>query len=253
MQPKKSDRTRASSRHSSRRASKALIAPLALFFVALTMIAAPQTAEALDFDFGVGISFKGGVQMSGTPEEDKATLDGQRVNALYPGFFGVGYGVGGFIEARFINLVGLELGFTYEESEGEGDINERTMTISTEDLIVSLHARVVTPGEIARFMFGIGPEFVVPMGADISDEVNRPFQVEDERDITTYLGLAIGAEIDAVYVRIPIEIRYRVNPGFGDTYDNRLTSNGTFKPNWQHQGLVMVGLQYYLDVWSMIE
>lgn len=221
----------------------------------LILCALPGSAHAIDFGVGVGISVKGGVQFGGTDEPDKEVYDGQAVpGVVYPGWFGVGYGIGGFIEGRLFDLFGLELGFTYEESSGEGDLNDQPITLTTQDLIVSLHARIATPGFV-KFVFGIGPDFVVPLGAGVETDIPFDFQAR-ERNLTTALGVALGAEIDAVFVRVPIELRFRYTP-MGDNYDDRFAEMPTpnrhvYRNNWNYQGMVMVGLQYYLDVWSLL-
>ncbi len=201
--------------------------------------------------FDVMVSLKGGPNFNGITEESKATYKGFPADLPYPGFFGVGGGLGLYVEPRLMKLVGLELGLTWESASASGKINGQEVTLNTSDLIIPLHLRVATPG-LVQVLFGIGVDFVVPLSAEADYDARRLGDIKAaEREITTYLGVSLGLEIDAVYVKIPIDFRARFALGYDETFDGRVTALNpyTLGTSWEYQGLLLVGVTYPVPIW----
>ena len=139
---------------------------------------------------------------------------------------------------------------------GEGDINNTTYVIDTEDLVIPLYARLVTPGA-AGFSLGLGVDFIVPLSAELNTSGfgATSFGVE-KRSVTTYFGMSVGVEIDAVVVKVPIELTFRLNTSMEDNYDDRLLfetqgnniTNYRYRSDWEYQGGIRIGVVYQLDV-----
>ncbi|OIP31496.1 MAG: hypothetical protein AUK47_22350 [Deltaproteobacteria bacterium CG2_30_63_29] len=227
---------------------------IGLTVLSLSMGLTAQAEAQIPFDINVGL--KGGANFSGVTKPGNKELNGQAYSTFtYPGFFGVGWSLGAFIEPRILELVGLEIGFIYEATNGSGDINDYPLTMYSNDLAIPIHVRVATPGMI-KFVAGAGVDVIVPLSQDQKKAaafVGLEYETL-ERTATTYFGFDLGIEIDAVVVKIPIEARGRWNPSMEDTLDPRVkidSTNGNYYatyPNWGLQGEFMVGVVYPIDI-----
>ena len=230
------------------------------FCTVLVVVASLFTAVAASAQvpLDIGIAIKGGAAIQGVDKPDTREYKGEAYDITYPGFFGVAGGVGFFVEPRLLDLVGIELGLIWEQSQGEGDISDRPLTIKSSDLVIPIHARIATPGFV-KFVASLGVDFIIPLSTSYeADEAlsGIDFKVL-ERDATTYLGFGLGVEIDAIVVKIPVELRGRWAAGLGDSFDDRLgeiestnhmVTRYEVKPNWEFQGEIMVGVKYEIDI-----
>ncbi len=74
-----------------------------------------------------------------------------------------------------------------------------------------------------------------------------------ERPSATYFGMQLGVEFEVpmVGIKIPLEFRGRFNSNMEDTYDSRLTIEGStigYMPNWKFQGELMLGVGYAFNI-----
>jgi hypothetical protein len=208
--------------------------------------------DGVSIPFHVGFAVKGGPNFSGTTKPDDRVYKGTPAIITYPGFFGVGGVVGFFVEPRLFDIIGVEIGLVYEASQGEGDINDYSVTLSSADLVFPIHLRASIP-TASTPVFSIGVDLVVPLSTDIEHAIAQLSSIDvADRDVTTYLGFGLGFEIDAVYVKIPIEIRGRWAAGMEQNYDSRLvlksSTNVDYKANWELQGQLLLGIKYALPI-----
>lgn len=226
-------------------------------------LAFPSLAQA-QLPFDVGVSVKGGPNGSGIGKPGEESYKGVFTPVPYPGFFGVGGGVGFFVEPRIYDIIGIEFGIQYAFTQGEGDIDfpfgETTVNVEETELLIPIHLRFALPaGELVHIMFSVGTDILIPLDVKVNQTggVRIPGLEASEREGGAMLGFGFGVEIGTgVGVYIPIEFKGRWNPYLGDTFDDRLDfdlSGNTVvrygvKPNWAWQGEVMIGVGYRLDI-----
>ena len=229
---------------------------LSLGLAALIALGWSGTTHAqVPIDIGVGA--KGGVNFSGITKPDDKTLNNTRYP--YPGFFGVGGGGGLFIEPRFLNIIGLEIGFLYEASQGSGDLdfttNGRTISdtviISSTDLVIPIHVKAALPmAPTVSFLLGIGADIAIPLDQKVESDVFSNLDVK-AREMTTYLGFQLGVEIDLKVIRIPIEFRGRWNGNHADDLSTRMDAESgklLYIPDWELQGMLYIGAIYPIEI-----
>jgi hypothetical protein len=212
-----------------------------------------QLPDILDID----VSLKGGLSFSGVNKPGKKEFEGRSADITYPGFFGLGQMYGLFIEPRFTLLpiikLGLEIGFVYSQSTGDGDINDQSITLKATDMIIPIHAKAAISMGLANFTVGLGADVVLPQSVDIDKPSNITNLKVSERPGATYFGVQLGVEfvVPGIGLKIPLEFRGRFNPNLEDTYDPRVTIDGNtigYMPNWKFQGELMLGIGYPINI-----
>jgi hypothetical protein len=216
-----------------------------------------QVPDLLD----INVTAKGGVSFSGVNKPGTKEFNGGRADITYPGFFGVGQMYGLFIEPRFTGLkiveLGLEIGFVYSQSTGSGDINEQDVTLKATDIIIPVHAKAAFALGLASFTVGLGADVLLPQSVEMDKPAGISNIKASERPSATYFGVQLGVEFEVplVGIKIPLEFRGRFNPNMEDTYDSRLTIEGSgsnatigYMPNWKFQGELMLGVGYAFNI-----
>ncbi|MGM0559217.1 MAG: outer membrane beta-barrel protein [Myxococcota bacterium] len=231
----------------------------------LAAMAFPATAFAQDdFPLTISVGLKGGVNMQGGAEVPDLTPEQMReynLNTSYPqsedsgvyGHFGAGPAVGGFLEVRILEMLGLETGLFWAQDNATGWedklVNGQEQGRVSHDLeVTALHIPLLfkanVKSETIKPFVGIGPEFVIQQSSSITyradnDASQYPQRFVDGRngqpgfderiktETSNYvlLQLNFGMEVDLGEVRIPFEIRTGFNPGFGgDDFDERMSA-----------------------------
>lgn len=220
------------------------------------------SAEPSGVPFMVSFGLKGGVNMQGgseVPDLSAAQLTEYNLSdskqsedsGIY-GHFGAGPAVGGFVEVRFLEMIGLETGLVYAQDNATGWedklINGVEQGRVSHDLEVNaLHVPILfkanVKNETIKPFVGIGTEVVIQQKSELSyraDAENSSsypdsfvegaggqpgFEERIKTTTSTYatLQLNFGMEVDLGEVRIPFEIRTGFNPSFkGDDFDARM-------------------------------
>ena len=262
------------------RISQFLLASIILVFSA-------QTATAEEFKLNLAFGIKGGLNgsvVNGVKEGDTFTADGNELSVaqgpdIYP-MFGLGGSVGGFVEVRAWDIVGLELGLFQSWDNGNGfeDKNnagtgETLGRIDQKQRTSALHfpimAKASIPAKLVRPTFGIGAEFVFQNTSTLEYSSDR-FTISERDDgyefgnllykiePTSYVNFifSFALEFDIDPVRIPIELRLQINPSFDSAAEPRLNATGT--PNrdlaitydgvYQAQFSFFTGIAYDFDI-----
>lgn len=235
----------------------------------------PATAFAVDLTLSAGV--KGGISGSavrGVPEGDPYELNGvdyfePQGPDLYP-LFGLGGGVGGFLEVRLINIVGLEFGVFQSWDNGNGwedknapngqTLGRLTQEQRTRALHVPILLKASIPG-LVRPTFGLGAELVFQQKSTINyradNIITAPYNERFSIIPSNYalLAFTFGVEIDVGPVRVPIELRGGYNVGFDKSLKSRATASGTpiatrFEYDGQFEGHfgIFTGIVYQYNI-----
>ncbi len=226
---------------------------LAAFLLGLGAAAlAPASASAFEIvTVGVGAQFNGGGNFFDKPADQQVhgfDVNDPNINE-YPGFAGVAIGGGGFVDVRFIEIVGFEFGVLYQSDKGTASITRQTVgsndqtkfdiTIKHNAVHMPLLIKGVIPGKIAQPFLFVGPEFVVPTtncptGISANDKPDCHLS-EDQGNVkrlqgtlplgsdlyiqtkkyvmvTFGLGVEFKLPIPQVDMRIPLSLRGSVTP-----------------------------------------
>lgn len=247
-----------------------------MMVAALLAFTIPAEASAFVLTLSGGV--KGGVSgaaVRGVPEGDTFDYNGVQRSIpqgpeLYP-LFGVGAGVGGFIEVRAIDIIGLEFGLFQSWDNGNGwedknDANGRTIGRVTQEqrtraLHIPIMVKASVPGLI-RPTFGLGLELVhqqkstLTYRADVFDttDLNTRYSIVPSK--YALFAFSFGLEIDLGQIRIPIELRGGYNTGFNKALSERAVATGDPNrlPNFEYDGRyeghfgIFTGVIYQFDL-----
>jgi len=189
--------------------------------------------------------------------------------------FFVGGGGGLFVEANFFRFLGLELDLLFESNAFTFNytINsfEYDYNTSFTQFRVPLLVKCVLPlGEVAEMSLGLGPEFVVGLGADaevdfVTDVSNAPPQLvsdftssyQAEKAGGTFFDLDFGLTFKVWRLVIPFDIRAGINLNQPPEYDERVTleyapslltqARATVKAIESYNFAVLLGIGYLLS------
>lgn len=227
--------------------------------LALLLFAIPADASAFGLTLSGGV--KGGLSGSavrGVPEGDPFDLDGMEHPGLAQGpdiypMFGLGGGVGGFIEVRALDIVGLEFGVFQSWDNGDGwedknDSNGRNIgRVNQEQRSRALHIPIMikasVPTTMVRPTFGLGLELVnqqqstLTYRADVFDtsSLNTRYTIVPSK--YALLAFSFALEIDLGSIRIPIELRAGYNTGFKKDLRERAEASGQYNlPSFEYDG-----------------
>jgi hypothetical protein len=205
----------------------------------------------------MGMRAGGGVEFLTAPTNAKFDLPNGNPGELFaPPFFddertGYNYHIGWFAEMRFIEYIGLELGlgltrhFLIEDVDWRYELTVNGSTsvynatsrqeISWAGLTIPVMVKGIFPLGGARIWVGIGPEWFLGQWSRATYEVkskaaNTPSQAPIERfqNIAaktvhdTYITWAIGFDVQAGEVVIPIALKFGWNLTQPDKYLDRI-------------------------------
>ena len=259
----------------------------------VTMDEAATTEVELDskagkFRLDIGVGVKGGINGSWALEVPESEDMFKRISPESKAFysqFGLGGDVGLSVDFRALGIVGIETGFrvSYENADGfneqkQANTGEVLVKVTQEQQSTSLRIplllKLSTPDGVVRPTFGFGVEFAIQTDSTIDFTSERVSAEENPRVIRarkarnlieestyTLLTLAVGIEIDAGPVKIPIELvaQYNLNYG-GDSFEDRVRledapASGDFPSFYYYDGMyqghamVRVGLLYDLNLY----
>lgn len=235
----------------SRSTSVALCAALATSLFSLSAFAKGDTVK-----FGAGLGGVIGGNFLDKPS-DKSLGNGLTAGDVYPGFAGMTAGGGLMLDARFINLLGIELDVFRTSDKGSGDITQNGvkfhLTIGQSAWHLPVLAKVVIPSTLISPEFLIGPEFVFPGKASLTiDPGTTPTTAtaSNYTMITFGAGLEIKLPLPALDLRIPIQLRGSVNPGVSNKLVDRVTTDKAYnvtsiKSEWKYQAVATLGVELY--------
>lgn len=213
---------------------------------------APAAAHAADvFKLGAGVMGAAGANWISKPSN---------ASVSYPGFAGFTAGGGLMLEARALGLVGVEVDLYRADNHGEGDLTAgsttATLKIGQPALHVPILLKVVVPTGIVRPFVVFGPELVFPGTSDFSASPSGAFATRATVSADSYtmwtggLGLEIKLPLPMIDLRIPVGLRFGLNPALGDTLDKRAEIRGTsgnvvtdihYKSEWEYQAQLTLG------------
>lgn len=254
---------------------------LQVLLIVLCSLTLSSVASAQDpFSLSMGVGLKGGINgngYTGVAENETIPLNGVEGGCngnpftcdpeIFPAG-GVGGAIGLSLDFRVFDLIGLETGLhlSYDNADGYEDKNVNGVPAGkveqrqrTTALHLPLIFKIWVPGLVVRPVFGLGAQFVFQQDSTIEHEdVGLIFQT-NPRTIETssyVLGmLTAGLEINALYVRIPIELRLGYNLGFGSAASDRVRLEGN-NPNtatvvydgaYQFHAALFTGIIYEYD------
>lgn len=233
----------------------------------------PSQGFRLDVAAGVKGGLTGAWALE-VPENSAGAIDQQTKS--YYSQFGLGGDVGLALDIRALGLVGLETGFRVSFDNGDG-YNELTEAGSdkilvrinqyqrTTSLRLPLLLKVGKPDGLIRPTAAFGVEFVRQTQSSIRYEVEEVSAKEagnttamrearNQIETSTYplATFALGIEVDAGPVKIPIELRAQYNLKYGgNSFDERVrfdqgSGEKVYYYNGAYQGHfgITVGLLY---------
>jgi len=164
------------------------------------------------FNIGAGLLGLGGAGFVAAPPPGDAV-----VGSLSGPVFGGGV----FVEARILEIVGLEADALYTRESVGGGVrfagSEGTVTLAQPSLRFPILAKGVLPlGTLAPFV-ALGPEFSVQGLSDVGSAPEGRLRGVASSASTVWLTAALGIEwrpgVGKTELRIPIALRLSTNPG----------------------------------------
>ncbi len=244
----------------------------------LLVMTSAGSALALDVPFvNLRVGARGGPSISiisGVAEEDP--------EPVYPGFFGVGWAVGGGLSFDYLSIVGLTIEFIYsrdtvtgsvefDEDLGEDRKKETSdFTLEATQMHIPIYVQAQVPTGVARPFLNVGVDIafnrsdhamnvdrrgdapaydgVCNPGVDCDPFPNALYDV-DEVDSQIFLLVGLGLDIEFEPIDVPIEFRALINPGMSDSVDDRTTTrnrepNFLYRNEWEYQIQILFGLNY---------
>jgi hypothetical protein len=199
-------------------------------FVATVALSSLVPSLAFAFEhvsIGGGVIGHAGATFIAEPSDQ--TLNGVDVDPEYPGFGGLAVGVGGMIDIRFIDVVGIEFDFIRTSDNGVADIEINDNTFDLEVSQGAWHLPLLVkgtyPGKYLNGNLFIGPEFVLPDKPELVVTPANPLWGVIEPDTYVMLTFGLGMEfnipepLEPVDFRIPLQLRLSVNPEVPGTRD----------------------------------
>ncbi len=197
---------------------------------------------------------------------------------------GYNYSIGAYVEMRFFQYLGLEVGFfatrhtlledtdwTYTVSSG-GSVQTFRTTTEQELVFTSFHIPILVKGVLpvskrVRLSLGLGPEFSIGSysfanfeltGGDALQDKRADFRDLGSKTMTDiYLAVVFGIDIRAGNFRVPIDIKYAYNFSQPGDYFDRISydrlptdgsdvhpTTGTFSARDSMYMQLLVGIAY---------
>ena len=190
--------------------------------MAICVVWLPLTCHA-DFadDVEVGIGLLGhlGGNFLDQPNDLGAAEGSDEILLVYPGFGGTAGGGGLYLDVRFRGFLGLELDLLYSSDRGSGFVDYVRVDIGQTAWHIPVLFKGTYPGEFLRPGFVIGLEVVVPARLEVATEPVLPAEATriggragSYTMFITGLSLEIALPFDHVDLRIPLALRFGLNP-----------------------------------------
>lgn len=201
----------------------------------LVLFVSPSTADAGIVDVSIGAKATVGGNLWTAPSNTPAGMD--------IGFTelrgGVGAGGGIYVEARFIEYIGIELDLfiewnrIWEEQTWYfpwGSVMTTTKP-TTVDLRIPLLVKGVLPLPGVRLGLAVGPEFIVPLETRsvVDTPAGTTFDFKVESNFRTLVTFGLNIVVELPYgLELPIDLRASYNPMQPSKWEDRatLTMNG---------------------------
>ena len=226
--------------------------------VACLLILLSPADGAAQVGFGVGA--KGGMDLSYLSEPASDPTD-----TFLPGFAGPGGAVGLSFDLIVFDVIGVEVDVLFARHGGSGTTiveaaSGGSMEINWELTSSALHIPLLIKARLplgpVTPLIAIGPEFVIGLDADFTgiSDLQIPFATEGQAASYVMLTLALGADIDALAVTIPVELRLSVQPGLSDSPASRATFSPSMEAfddvavqaSWETHFQIFVGVRFDL-------
>jgi hypothetical protein len=222
--------------------------------LAVLALSSPAWALVPTLDVGAGALVAGNGSFLDEPNDKVVSVNGNNYEAIYPGFGGLGLGGGLALEARFADLIGLEMNLLFTEDVGRGDINGVETTIRQSAVHLPLLLKLSVPSPLIKPNAFVGLEFVFPGDPTIKSE--RPVFSTLEAENGNYkmlafgLGMEIAPPIVGIDLRIPVSLRGSMSLDDTGKIEDRVRviegGNGeVFDSRWQWHVYATVGVMYY--------
>ncbi len=204
----------------------------AAFATASAFISVPAAASGL-VDFSAGAKGLVGGSLWTTPSAIPAGYQGLGFAGSAGGF---AYDLGGYVEARFIKVIGVEADVLYDSTILQRNVTYDNVVKTTEKVTMTgaripLLIKGILPLPAFRLWAGIGPEFLVGESAkpDLS-VTSSPIPVTGVSGLihakaksSTLLALALGMVFDLpASLELPIDLRASKNLSQDDSWSDRV-------------------------------
>lgn len=196
--------------------------------------------------------------MTSVEDDDKfATINGERVQVVYPGFGGFG-GAGGLaVDISYAGIIGVQLGLYGSKDGATGSINNVDFEITQTALHVPVLLRAAIPNDSVRPYIFMGPEFIFPSDPEVDKPIAGLVAVSAEAETYGVFTFGFGFEfmlpVEGMDARIPFSLRGMYNPGVEagltgraeyEAEGNVLTA-AKFNSEWEWQAAVSLGIAFY--------
>lgn len=235
-----------------------------LFATAAAASPASAGEDAELFTLGAGLIGVAGGNFMSKPS-DKTWEGTNYAVDVYPGFAGGAFGGGLMIDARFYDVVGLEIDLIQSSDEGSGTLTinnvDHDITIGQSALHVPVLLKATLPAGLVSPSIFVGPEFVfvgdATASAVLEYDAGQKFYARNSN--YTALAFGIGFEFNlptpVVDLRIPLTLRGSYNGGVSDKLSERMGLADpdqsptllafTYESNPQYQALLTLGVAAY--------
>jgi hypothetical protein len=225
----------------------AALTALSFFFIA-------PAAHAKPVQLGAGLIGLAGGNFQSKPDRGPADPD------VNPGFGGLTIGGGLLLDARFIDLIGLEVDVIRSSDHGKGTVTfngvDTKVTIGQGAWHIPILAKLTFPSPIVAPTIFLGPEIVAPSSGKTSVEVALPGVTlpPPPEKADTYVELTFGAGVEiklplpVIDLRIPIQLRGSYTPSVSSKFADRTPIiNGVlgYRSEWQFAAVATLGAAIY--------
>jgi hypothetical protein len=249
-------------------------------FVAILLFL-PPAVQAQGFDLpliDLRLGIRGGPNVNILPDvvEDDP-------EPVYPGFYDVGYVIGGALSFDYMGTIGIAIELLYSVEPATGTVEfsrdvgedntkeESEFILETTRLHFPIYIRAQIPSGVAQAFVHLGVDLVLS-SSDQSLTVSQrgdapaffdgctpgedcdpfPDHLFDTSpiDSMSYFLVGIGLNIDVTAVTVPVEIRGLFNLGLDDSIETRARVNSEgvalYNDEWNYQVMVLFGLDYVI-------
>jgi hypothetical protein len=219
-----------------------------------TPVEKPSKAEIGVHLYGLAV----GSFMTGVEDDDKvATINGEDVAVVYPGFGGFG-GAGGLaVDISYAGIIGVQLGLYGSKDGATGSINNVDFEITQTALHVPVLLRAAIPNDSVRPYIFMGPEFIFPSDPEIDNPNPGGIAVSAEAETYGVFTFGFGFEfmlpVEGMDARIPFSLRGMYNPNVEEGLSGRaeyeaegdVLTAAQFNSEWEWQAAVSLGIAFY--------
>lgn len=205
-------------------------ASIAVAHDAAAQSAAPAAEKTVEFSAGGKFLVGGGLWTTPTNRPFDRDAPAFAGNAG-----GAGFGGGLYGEARILKYLGLELDFLYDASAMQRDytlnqVNKWTEKVSMKTLRLPLLLKGILPVPFGRIWLGVGPEFVIPAGAEgdieLKSGVSPGNYLHAEQPGNTLLTFGPGFVFDLPSeLELTVDLRFSHNGGQPESWPDRVNAD----------------------------